>query len=447
MPTRTINCPNCGQQIPAEIQQLFDVYQNPADKQRLLSGQANFIQCPYCGYQGTAAAPIVYHDPEKELLLTYVPPEINLSRDEQEKIIGTLIKEITNRLPVEMRKGYLFNPQPTFTFQGMLERILEEDGITKEMIQAQQEKLNLLQQLIAIQDKKERIKVLKREDEKIDVEFFALLRQLLESAIASGDQNAAKMLNDIYEEVISETTFGKNLQAQSKEAEDVINELRAAGDTLSREQVLNMVIGTSSQTKLRTIVSLIRPLMDYSFFQLLSEKIEEASGDERQNLVDLREQLLELTDDVDKQIEAHRQEIQQLISQLLLLDDFDKHIEQILPAVDEYFIEELNISLEQARASGDLEKSAKLQEMYDAIAQAAAPSKELTFIDQLLKASSDEERHKMLEENDSMITDDFINALSNLVMQSQAGDNQELVNQIQEVYRQVLRFSMEKSLK
>jgi hypothetical protein len=187
--------------------------------------------------------------------------------------------------------------------------------------------------------------------------------------------------------------------------------------------------------------------MDYSFFQLLSEKIEEASGDERQNLVDLREQLLELTDDVDKQIEAHRQEIQQLISQLLLLDDFDKHIEQILPAVDEYFIEELNISLEQARASGDLEKSAKLQEMYDAIAQAAAPSKELTFIDQLLKASSDEERHKMLEENDSMITDDFINALSNLVMQSQAGDNQELVNQIQEVYRQVLRFSMEKSLK
>ena len=75
MPKTRINCPNCRQPVTADIDQLFDVNIDPAAKQRLLSGAFNIIQCPHCGFQGQAATPIVYHDPEKELLLTYVPPE------------------------------------------------------------------------------------------------------------------------------------------------------------------------------------------------------------------------------------------------------------------------------------------------------------------------------------------------------------------------------------
>jgi hypothetical protein len=46
-----------------------------------------------------------------------------------------------NRLPQEQRKAYLLRPQSMFTFQTMIEKILEADGITKQMIEDQQNRL------------------------------------------------------------------------------------------------------------------------------------------------------------------------------------------------------------------------------------------------------------------------------------------------------------------
>src|SRR5574341_2217194 len=133
MPKTRINCPNCRQPIVADIEQLFDVGEDPAAKQRLLSGTTNVVRCPHCGFQGNLATPLVYHDPDKELLLTFFPPEVNLPRDEQERLIGASINQVVNRLPQEKRKGYLLRPQAMLTLQGMIERILEADGITREI--------------------------------------------------------------------------------------------------------------------------------------------------------------------------------------------------------------------------------------------------------------------------------------------------------------------------
>ncbi len=105
MPQTQIACPRCRQMIPANVEQLFDVTHEPASKQRLLSGQSNFARCQFCGYEGRLATPIVYHDNDKELLLTYFPPELGLPLNEQEKMIGPLIKQVVDRLPAEKRKG------------------------------------------------------------------------------------------------------------------------------------------------------------------------------------------------------------------------------------------------------------------------------------------------------------------------------------------------------
>ena len=115
MPRTQTNCPRCRQPVIAEIEQLFDQNIDPRAKQKLLSGAVNFIQCPNCGYEGNLSTPIVYHDPDKELLLTYFPPELGLPVNEQEKRIGPLIKQVLEKLPQEKRKGYLFKPQTMFT--------------------------------------------------------------------------------------------------------------------------------------------------------------------------------------------------------------------------------------------------------------------------------------------------------------------------------------------
>ena len=76
MPKTSINCPNCRQPIMADIDQLFDVSEDPTAKQKILSGAFNFASCPNCGYQGMIATPLVYHDADKELLLTYFPQSL-----------------------------------------------------------------------------------------------------------------------------------------------------------------------------------------------------------------------------------------------------------------------------------------------------------------------------------------------------------------------------------
>ena len=141
MPKTHINCPNCRQPLMADVDQLFDAGADPSAKSKLISGSFNQIRSPSCGYQGNLSTPLVYHDPDKELLLTYFHPDLGKTRDEQERMIGALINQAVNRLPQEKRKGYLLRPQSVLTLQGLVERILEGDGITREMLQAQQQRL------------------------------------------------------------------------------------------------------------------------------------------------------------------------------------------------------------------------------------------------------------------------------------------------------------------
>ena len=119
-----ISCPRCRQPIVAQIEQLFDVTSDPGAKQRLLGGISNYAVCQSCGYNGPLATPIVYHDAEKELLLTYFPSELGMPVNEQEKLFGPLITQVTNHLPPEKRKAYLLRPQGFLTYQSLVERIL-----------------------------------------------------------------------------------------------------------------------------------------------------------------------------------------------------------------------------------------------------------------------------------------------------------------------------------
>ena len=88
MAQTTTPCPRCGGQMIAEVQQIFDVSVDPMDKERLLRGATNIAICPSCGYQSQIAMPIVYHDPEKELLLTPNMAKLHLFDPSTEKRIN-----------------------------------------------------------------------------------------------------------------------------------------------------------------------------------------------------------------------------------------------------------------------------------------------------------------------------------------------------------------------
>jgi hypothetical protein len=445
MPKTRINCPQCRQPVTAEIDQLFDMNQDPTAKQRLLSGAFNLIQCPTCGYQGTAATPILYHDPDKELLLSFFPPDMTMTRNEQERMIGPLVNQVVNRLPQEKRKGYLFNPQAVLTLQGLIERVLEADGITKEMIQAQQQRLNLVQRLMtASPDAVEEIA--KQEDKLIDHDFFNLLSRLVEASSMQGDREAAQRLNALQKQLIPLTTAGKKIEEQSREVQEAIRSLQEAGRDLNHEKLLELIIAAPSETRVSVMVSVARQLMDYNFFQMLSERIDSAEGEERDHLTGLREMLLEMTREYDRQLEERFAQTKELIYALIKEPEMQEALQEILPMVDDFFLQVLNAELAEARKKGDLERSGKLQQIAAVIQQASTPPPEVGMIEELLEIDSDQERKAWLEANKAEITPALLDTLTALMSQTQGAEDPILRQRLQDVYRSVLRFSMESKL-
>jgi hypothetical protein len=441
-----INCPNCRQPITADIEQLFDVGQDPASKQRLLSGAVNIAQCPNCGYQGALATPMVYHDPQKELLLTFFPPDLNMKMEEQERMMGPLLNKVVNNLPQEQRKAYLLRPQAVLTMQGLIERVLEADGITKEMIQAQQKRLNLIQRLMG-QSEEIIEQAGREEDELIDTEFFSILSRLVESAMVSGDEDSARSLADLQRKLLATTTTGRKLEAQNKEVQDAIHDLQELGENLTREKLLDMLVNASSDVRISVLTSLARPALDYEFFQMLSERIENAKGSGRERLIQLRTQLLEMTQEIDRQIEKRVEQAKENLEQLLAAKDIVAATQRNLGAIDDAFLQVLNGEMGVARQKGDMDRIQKLGQVIQVIQEASAPPPELEIIENLLEAGDEQKRQEWLETNQEQITQEFIDALTSLVGQSQDGRDPELAEHLQEVYRSVLRFSMKAKLK
>jgi hypothetical protein len=445
-----INCPNCRKPISADVEQLFDINVDPNAKQRLLSGAFNQIQCPLCGFQGFYPSILVYHDPEKEILLTFAPPELNLPRNDQERITGSLINQVINNLPLEKRKGYLLNPQAALTVQGLVERILEADGITKEMIQAQQQRLNLLQRLLSVTGSESRAELAQQDDALVDASFFAILRRLIDAALLGGDQASAEELEKLQNDILPATTYGRELQAQAKEVEAAINDLQALGKDLTREKLLDLVVRAPSENYLRALVSVVRPAFDYQFFQLLSERIDRARPDGRERLTDYRAKLLAWTQEIDQQLETHVQEVRKLIDAIAQAENIPDAMGQALPYVDEIFIQELNRARQEARSRGDLERSAKLQQMVSVLQEASKPSEDLALIETLLEVPPDghekETWQQILAENADRVTSDFLSALASIAAQVNDSNDPQLATRIMEINRMAVRFSMERNL-
>ncbi|MEJ2512662.1 MAG: CpXC domain-containing protein, partial [Anaerolineales bacterium] len=421
MPKTQINCPQCRQPITADIEQIFDVGADPGAKNRLLSGQANVAKCPHCGFNGALSTPLVYHDPAKELLLTFVPPELTLPRDEQERVIGGMINKVVDALPAEQRKGYLFSPQTALTFQGLIERILEEDGVSKEMIEDQQRRVNLIQRLAAITDDEALAIVVKEEDPHIDDEFFGMLSQLIQMAAAQGDQEGAQQLASLQQRLLPITTVGKELQERSAEVEKVMGKLREAGKELTREKLLEMVLTAESDIQVEAYVGRARPGMDYQFFQQLSEKIDAAEGEEKERLAKLREKMLEITQKIDQQFQERVNMARQNVEILLKVEDnLPQVILQNIQAIDDYFLQALILEIEEAKEKGDQERLKKLQNLMEVVqdvAQAASLGPEGVLLEALLEVETPEERREIMEENADKITPEFIEAVTSFMMQ------------------------------
>ena len=442
------SCPACHQPVVVDIQQVFDMGKDPLAKQKILSNTSNFLHCPSCGYQGMLAVPIIYHDPDKELLFTFFPPDLNTTVNEQEKQIGPLINRILNDLPQEKRKAYLLQPQSMLTFQTMIEKILEADGITKEMLEDQQKRINLLDKLIKT-SKEDRLAIFEQEKGIIDINFFSILSRIVESAVEQGDEKSQKPLLDLQQQLFENTQVGQELFIQAKETETAIQSLQEASKNgLTREKLLEILESAPSETQLSTTASLARSGLDYGFFQLLSEKIDSTQEEnEKQKLTQLREKLLQITEEIDKQLQKQMVNAKQFLEKILSTEKIEEELEKNFNSVNDFFIQVLQTELSEARKDANLDRIQKLERIMIVIEKASAPAEGVKLFENLLEFKDKDDLDRLISVNSTKINQGFLDLMNNIANQVQKQDNQpELLEKVKAVYKAVLRYSMKKQM-
>jgi thioredoxin-like negative regulator of GroEL len=220
---------------------------------------------------------------------------------------------------------------------------------------------------------------------------------------------------------------------------------------LTREKLLELIIDAPNDARVRAYVNLARGGMDYEFFQILSNRIDQASGEEKTKLEGLREKLLDLTNEMDKQLEARYKQAQEFVESLLAQEDVVQAVQENLDRFSQDAVDVVNQMLRQASEKNDYTRMGKLQKMVEVLRDASTPP-EVAFVEQLLDAPDDAALEKMLSENENLVNDQFMEAMIGLVAQvDQAAEQgnpeaKALSEKLSKVYKTALKFSMKKNM-
>jgi hypothetical protein len=196
---------------------------------------------------------------------------------------------------------------------------------------------------------------------------------------------------------------------------------------------------------------MVRGGMDYQFFQLLTEKIDKASGDEKAKLESIRDKVLDFSSEVDKQMEARFKQAQEFVESLLTQDDVVQAVQQNLDGFSQDAVDVVNQMLRQASEKNDYTRMGKLQKMVEVLRQSSTPP-EVEFIEHLLDAPDDAGLDQMLDTNKELVNDQFMEALIGLVAQvDQAAEQgnpeaKALGEKLNHIYKSALKLSMKKNM-
>ena len=411
-----IKCPTCRASQPATIEQLVDVAVDPGSKTRLLAGRLNLFQCSVCGFQGALTVPLVYHDPFKELLLTFVPPESRLSPVEQEKIIGSLIQQVLQSLPAEQRKGYLLRPQAVLTVQGLVERVLEADGVTKEMLEQQRAKTKLVRELIDAEGEA-RQALIREQDQRIDSDVLGLISSIARSASGRGDEELTRKVLAARDDVYRNSTAGKRAQALQDELEKAARDLESLGKEASLDSLIRLVAAAPSLDRVTALAAHAWQAMDYVFFQRFTEMLDKAAGTERERLTAIRDRALEEVGRIQQAMQSEMTFINGILQTVIQAPDLDAAIEEYLPEFNDLFFAVLEANLENERRHKNEKTAERLLETKSKIAAALEKSlpPELRLVRDLLGKENDGQAEALLAERAAEVTENFVAALRTTV--------------------------------
>lgn len=219
-----ITCPRCGTEFETPGHTLVDAGDEAQAETlwQLQNGTLNVAECPKCQSKGLVPVPVVLHDPEREMLLAFVPSAQEMDEQTLGGVIGPILQTFIESVPEEQRAEYLFHPIVTddpaalqAAARGELlgeeyeegeeyddedEGDEEVDELSPEEQRQMQQRIELLQSLFESPDSLQRITTLREYKYLVDDMFQQMIEVLLQQAQQAQPEVIAslqKIMNEV----------------------------------------------------------------------------------------------------------------------------------------------------------------------------------------------------------------------------------------------------------
>jgi hypothetical protein len=274
----------------------------------------------------------------------------------------------------------------------------------------------------------------------------------VEAAATSNQQQTAQAMAALQEELLEGSEYGRKLKTQFGELEAAVKTLQDAGKGLTREKLIDIFVEAPSEARLQALVSMTRNGLDYAFFQVMTERIDKVSGEERAKLEGLRDKVLDYTNQIDKAMQEQMKQADAFIEEILASPDIEQAtVENIDQFNSEAVSQVMEAKLREASQKQDAARLQKLQQMIGVLQQVSTPP-ELELINELLQSAGDDASlEKALKAHEAELTEELTGVMASLMQQveSQGEKNPqsaEILRRLQKVYRAVVKRSMQKKL-
>ncbi len=414
MPPRyaaAVNCPSCGTRFQTPVEQILDVRVDPSAKNRVLSGTVNVAVCPSCGTGGALNLPFIYHDPDKEVALLYLPVDAGPNEVERQRAAGRLTRQLMDAMPPEERKGYLLQPETFISLESLAKRLLEIEGISEEEMARSGRQREFLGELLQAEESDWPAMVAENAS-LVDEGMFAFLEYVMQQ-FASPDREPGadtEKLDALHEYLVTETEMGRLLSSRSEVVRQFVEDP-------TRDSLLNALIASPDAETVDVLVQTGISVMDYGFFQKLNQRIEEADSPEaKASLVQLRRSILDIRDEMMKQSEDALRERAALLAKLVDSEDPRRMASSHLSELDDLFFTVLGAEIQESQQHGEAGVTKRLQEVAQAVNQVMESTMppEIALTRRLMAAPTDEQLDEQLRSVKELLTPAFLQFLEAL---------------------------------
>lgn len=415
----SIRCAQCGTPSSVAVYNIVDAQANPEAKSMLLHEQLNTTTCPQCGHLNRLATPLLYHDAEKEMLVAFVPMELGTGQQDTEKVIGDLMNKLMANISKENFKAYMFNPKRALTIQGLIDQIIEVDGIDAQEFKRQKARVKMLQQMLSTTSEENLRNLVRENNDDIDLEIFQSLSITAESAQADGRDDVFQKLLMIQQVLLEESTFGKELMERQNAQDAIIRavaeRVQSLGQDATREDFLKLAINLADdEGQLQALVGLVRPAFDEQFFTEFDAVIAAAEDSDKATLQSVYDQIIDYSEAIDGQMQATVQQSAQFLQMLVNSQDINAAIAANPQMINDDFMTVLTSNIQESQRRQDEHLFNRLRDVYEAVItylQSQMPP-EMQMINELLAIENEAAIRQKVEEYAPQITENMPDILA-----------------------------------